>query len=54
MRYPEAKTLSTILDRITDSAGVDEVMIQHIHATHDHALRSHELLADGIGLKKQF
>jgi len=44
------ETLSTILERITDSVGVNEVMIQHIHATHDHALRSHELLADGIGL----
>ncbi|SDG13504.1 luciferase family oxidoreductase, group 1 [Halorientalis regularis] len=48
------ETLSTILDRITDSVGVNEVMIQHIHATHDHALRSHELLADGVGLTQQF
>ncbi|MBV0926073.1 LLM class flavin-dependent oxidoreductase [Halomicroarcula limicola] len=44
------ETLASLLEQLADRVGVDEVMIQHIHATHDDALRSHELLADGVGL----
>ncbi|WP_135306492.1 LLM class flavin-dependent oxidoreductase [Haloarcula amylovorans] len=44
------ETLASLLKQLADRVGVNEVMIQHIHATHDDALRSHELLAEGIGL----
>ncbi|WP_435156958.1 LLM class flavin-dependent oxidoreductase [Haladaptatus sp. DFWS20] len=44
------ETLASILEQLTDRVGVDEVMIQHVVADHDDALRSHELLADGVGL----
>jgi len=44
-------TLSGLLEQLTDRVGVDEVMIQHVIADHDQALRSHELLAEGVGLK---
>jgi len=43
-------TLAGLLDQLADRVGVDEVMIQHVLADHDDALRSHELLADGVGL----
>ncbi|WP_313692495.1 LLM class flavin-dependent oxidoreductase [Halorarum halobium] len=44
------ETLPDLLEQFTDRVGVDEVMIQHIHGTHEDALRSHELLAEGVGL----
>ncbi|MDT3437614.1 LLM class flavin-dependent oxidoreductase [Haloarcula sp. 1CSR25-25] len=44
------ETLASLLEKLADRVGVDEMMIQHIHATHDDALRSHELIAEGIGL----
>ncbi|WP_331234284.1 LLM class flavin-dependent oxidoreductase [Natronorarus salvus] len=44
------ETLAGLLEQLTDRVGVDEVMVQHIVADHDDALRSHELLADGVGL----
>jgi luciferase family oxidoreductase group 1 len=44
------ETLSGLLEQLADRVGVDEVMIQHVHANHDDALRSHELLAEGVGL----
>jgi luciferase family oxidoreductase group 1 len=44
------ETLATLLEQLGERVGVDEVMIQHSHATHDDALRSHELLAEAIGL----
>jgi len=44
------ETLSALLDQLADRVGVDEMMIQHVVADHDHGLRSHELLADGVGL----
>ncbi|WP_248897517.1 LLM class flavin-dependent oxidoreductase [Haloplanus halobius] len=43
-------TLADLLAQLADRVGVDEVMIQHTHADHDHALQSHELLADAVGL----
>ncbi len=44
------ETLNSLLDQLADRVGVDEVMIQHVVADHDDALRSHELLADAVGL----
>ena len=44
------ETLAGVLDQLADRVGVDEVMIQHVLADHDDALRSHELLAGGVGL----
>ncbi|OLZ41616.1 alkane 1-monooxygenase [Natrinema saccharevitans] len=43
-------TLAGLLEQLADRVGVDEVMIQHVVPDHDVALRSHELLADGVGL----
>ena len=43
-------TPAGLLDQLSDRVGVDEVMIQQSAPTHDDALRSHELLADGVGL----
>jgi luciferase family oxidoreductase group 1 len=44
------ETLASLLEQLTERVNVDEVMVQHIHSNHDDALRSHELLADGVGL----
>jgi luciferase family oxidoreductase group 1 len=44
------ETLADLLAQLADRVGVDEVMIQHVVADHDHGLRSHELLADAAGL----
>ncbi|MFD1588421.1 LLM class flavin-dependent oxidoreductase [Halorientalis brevis] len=44
------ETLAGLFEQLTERVGVDEVMIQHIAPDHDDALRSHELLADGVGL----
>lgn len=46
-------TIASLLEQLAERVGVDEVMIQHIHATHADALRSHELIADGVGLNDQ-
>lgn len=47
------ETLAGLLDQLADRVGVDEVMIQHIAPTHQDALRSHELLAEGVGISSQ-
>ena len=44
------ETLSELLEQLADRVGVDEVMIQHVVSDHADALRSHELLAEGVGL----
>ncbi|EMA26373.1 LLM class flavin-dependent oxidoreductase [Haloarcula argentinensis] len=44
------ETLDALLEQLSDRVGVDEVMIQHVVGDHADALRSHELLADGVGL----
>jgi len=44
------ETLSGLLEQLADRVGVDEVMIQHAVPDHEDALRSHELLAEGVGL----
>jgi luciferase family oxidoreductase group 1 len=44
------ETISGLLEQLTDRVGVDEVMIQHVHDSHEDALRSHELIAEGLGI----
>jgi luciferase family oxidoreductase group 1 len=44
------ETLAGLLEQLAGRVGVDEAMIQHVVADHDDALRSHELLAEGVGL----
>ena len=44
------ETLAGLLDQLADRVGVDEVMVQHAVPDHDDALRSHELLAEGVGV----
>jgi luciferase family oxidoreductase group 1 len=46
------ETLGGLLAQLADRAGVDEVMIQQTVDTHENALRSHELLAEGAGLDR--
>ncbi|WP_327051925.1 LLM class flavin-dependent oxidoreductase [Halomicrococcus gelatinilyticus] len=43
-------TLAGLFEQLTERVDVEEVMIQHVVADHDDALRSHELLAEGVGL----
>jgi luciferase family oxidoreductase group 1 len=43
------ETLAGLLEQLAGRVGVEEVMIQHAVPDHDDALRSHELLADGVG-----
>ena len=45
------ETLNDLLEQLSERVGVDEVMIQHVVGDHADGLRSHELLADGVGLK---
>lgn len=45
------ETISALLDQLSDRVGsVDEMMIQHVVPDHETALRSHELIAEGVGL----
>ncbi|WP_132057866.1 LLM class flavin-dependent oxidoreductase [Halorussus amylolyticus] len=44
------ETLAGLLEQLADRVGVEEVMIQHVVGDHDDALRSHELLAEGVGI----
>lgn len=44
------ETLTGLLEQLSERVGVDEVMIQHVVADHEDGLRSHELLAEGVGL----
>ena len=43
-------TIRSLLEQLTARVGVDDVVIQNIIADHDDVLRSHELLADAVGL----
>jgi luciferase family oxidoreductase group 1 len=47
------ETLAGLLEQLSERVGVDELMIQHATADHETALRSHELLADGVGLSSE-
>jgi hypothetical protein len=44
------ETLDGLLSQLAGRIGVDEVMIQHVVADHEDALRSHELIAEGVGI----
>jgi luciferase family oxidoreductase group 1 len=44
------ETLARLLDQLADRVGVDEVMLQHAPGSHEAGLRSHELLAEEVGL----
>ncbi|MFD1599897.1 LLM class flavin-dependent oxidoreductase [Halobellus rarus] len=44
------ETIAGLLEQLSERVGVDEVMIQQV-ADHEDALRSHELLADAVGLE---
>ncbi|MFB6189104.1 MAG: LLM class flavin-dependent oxidoreductase [Halapricum sp.] len=44
------ETLAGLFEQLADRVDVDEVMVQQVTADHADTLRSHELLADGIGL----
>ncbi len=44
------ETVRDLLEQLTDRVGVEDVIVQNIIADHDDVLRSHELLADGVGL----
>lgn len=43
-------TLAGLLDQLADRVGADELMIQHVAPDHETATRSHERIADGVGL----
>ncbi|ELY88874.1 LLM class flavin-dependent oxidoreductase [Natrialba taiwanensis] len=44
------ETVGTLLNELTDQVGVDDVIVQNLIADHDDVLRSHELLAEAVGL----
>ncbi|MFC6718268.1 LLM class flavin-dependent oxidoreductase [Natrialbaceae archaeon GCM10025810] len=44
------ETMRELLEQLTDRVGVDEVIVQNVIADHGDVLRSHELLAEGVGL----
>ena len=44
------ETLAGLLEQLAERVDVGEVMIQHVVANHEDGLRSHELLAEGVGL----
>ncbi|MFC4450206.1 LLM class flavin-dependent oxidoreductase [Halorussus aquaticus] len=43
-------TLGTLLEEMTDAVGADEVVVQNLVEDPDDRIRSHELLAEGVGL----
>ena len=45
------ETLDGLLSQLADRVGVEEMMIQQTVHDHRHALRSHELLAEGVGIE---
>jgi luciferase family oxidoreductase group 1 len=45
------ETLDDLLSQLADRVGVEEMMIQQTVHDHRHALRSHELLAEGVGIE---
>jgi luciferase family oxidoreductase group 1 len=44
------ETLSGLLEQLADRVDADEMMIQHVVGDHEDGMRSHELLAEGVGL----
>ena len=49
----DPQTMAGLLEQLADRVGVDEVMVQNIVPDHDELLRSHELLADAVGIEPQ-
>ncbi|WP_128904977.1 LLM class flavin-dependent oxidoreductase [Halorubrum amylolyticum] len=47
----EPETMAGLLSQLADRVGADEVMIQHVVPDHEDALRSHELLAEAVGIE---
>ncbi len=47
------ETIAGLLEQLTDRVGVDEVMLQHVTPDHETALRSHELIAEGLGIESR-
>ena len=45
------ETIAGLLDQLADRVGVDEMMIQHVAPDHEASLRSHELIAEGVGIE---
>ncbi|WP_306056321.1 LLM class flavin-dependent oxidoreductase [Natronococcus wangiae] len=45
------ETMRDLLEGLTDRVGVDDVIVQNLVADHDDVLRSHELLAEAVGLE---
>ncbi|GAB7094501.1 LLM class flavin-dependent oxidoreductase [Halolamina litorea] len=45
------ETLAGLFEQLADRVGVDEMMVQHVVPDHDAALRSHELIAEGVGIE---
>ncbi|WP_265109087.1 LLM class flavin-dependent oxidoreductase [Halosolutus halophilus] len=45
------ETVRDLLEELTSQVGVDEVVVQNQLADHEDTLRSHELLADAVGLE---
>ncbi|MFC3959671.1 LLM class flavin-dependent oxidoreductase [Halovivax cerinus] len=44
------ETIDSVLTQLTDRVGVDDVIVQHTIPDFDDAKRSHELLAEGVGI----
>ncbi|ELY88636.1 luciferase family oxidoreductase [Natrialba hulunbeirensis JCM 10989] len=44
------ETVGTLLETLTDRVGVEDVIVQNLIADHDDVCRSHDLLADAVGL----
>lgn len=44
------ETVADLLEELTARVGVDDVIVQNLIADHDDVLRSHERLAEGVGL----
>ena len=44
------ETIAGLLEQLTERVGVEEVMLQQIVPEHEDGLRSHELVADAVGV----
>ncbi len=45
------ETMQDLLEQLTERVGVDDVIVQNLIADHDDVIRSHELLAEAVGLE---
>lgn len=44
------ETVADLLEQLTEQVGVEDVMVQNLIADHDDVVRSHERLADAVGI----